>query len=485
MKKIYYISIAILFVIFLIAIFLPFYKPLYFFTKHISLFLLVSLIFFGILKRFYNQLETKLDSKKYILKSLTVITFGLLIFVFSEVQMAYINTFETPAISGCTYYDSHGNLIYDTILPMNCGEIEVIINTPYRLEITVIERMSNEYRVGESDLTEMYPIWGDSFSGVKKTDITVTYDSKGRIITASLLSSTNYEIIDNESVYSYNPYIYYNSFKRIVINEYYEDSFKSTQKVYVLEDIVGNWSQLDEVTHYDFSEDEGVIEILRSDISGSVGNTDFFTVTKETITQGVSNTEEIAVGHIEDSTGEYSKEISYKVLVDQIQYPAGSVHKHYLGENSFKETLEIEEFDIYYAVEFEDYGKINNLHKAKTLELVDQDILYTAKNSYSLTENRIYTDIEGNALGIIEFTEFGYRVAYYNVEEHGGILFEIDMDVRWKIFELTTGNYLGGKYNLYRIFDYKEDLIGVYITWYFVQDDNPLISVFYDDENDE
>ncbi|MCK5762028.1 MAG: hypothetical protein KAH16_03925, partial [Candidatus Izimaplasma sp.] len=285
MKKIYYISIAILFVIFLVATFLPFYEPLYFYTKHVSLFLLVSLIFFGILRQFYTRLENMLDSKKYIVKFLTVIAFGLLIFGFSEAQMKYINIFETPAISGCTYYDSYGNLIYDTILPMNCGELDVITNTPSKLEVTIIEKMSNEYRPGESSLAEMYPIWGNSFSGVKKTDITVTYDLQGRILTVSLLSSTNYEIIDNESVYSYNPYIYYNSFKRIVVNEYFEDSFKSTQKVYVLEDIVGSWSQLNQVEHYNFSEEEGVTEILRSNIWSSIGDTDFFEVTKETITQ--------------------------------------------------------------------------------------------------------------------------------------------------------------------------------------------------------
>lgn len=479
MKKIYYISIAILFVIFLTTIFLPFYKPLYFFTKHISLFLLVSLIFIGVLKRYYNRLDAMFNSRKYIVRSLTVIAFGLLIFGFSEVQMLYIDTFETPEVDGCSYYDSYGNLIYDTILPMNCGEIEVITNTPSKLEITVVERMSDEYQAGYTGNNELYPLWGDSFSGVKKTDITVTYDSEGRILTVSLLSSTNYEIIDNESLYSYNPYIYYNSFKRVVVNEYFEDSFKSTQKVYVLEDIVGSWSQLDEITHYDFSEDESVTEILESSIfSMDTGEFKIFKVTKETIVDGDVTTETIATGYFIETGTKYTNKITYNVHINEEGFQGENRYVVSPGEGSFKETHEMSGYDLYYAVEYENYREIKNLQSIKSFELIDQDISYIASNSYTKLGNRIYTDIGTNSLGIIDQTEFGFKISYYGLPD--GFLSKDTQDTRWKIDMLSMENNVGGKYNLYKIFDYEEYLIDTYIYSYIVYEENPLISIYYD-----
>lgn len=478
MRKKYLIAITILFVIFLITSFLPFYKPLYFYTKHISLFILVSLIIFGILKYFYNELKIEYKSRINLIKVLTIITFGIILFGFSEAQMIYIETYETPDIDGCSYYDSYGNLIYDTILPMSCGELEVKVNTPDKLEITITERLSGEFRAGESIDVDMFPAWGDSFSGFKKTDITVTYDSKGRMLTAELLSSTNYEIIDNESVYSYNPYIYYNSFKREVINEYFEDSFKSTQKIYVIDDEIGSWTSLEEIEHYNFTEDEGVTKILRSDIFSSTGEFNIFKISKETIVDEVSTIEDVAMGYFKDLGIEYSNEIHYDVLINEEYFEGESKYVVYPGEGSFRETHEMSAYNLFYSIEFEDYKGIKNLHKVKSFELIDQDLTINANNSYSRTMNRIYTDVEGNSLGIIEETEFGFRIAYYALPD--GFLSRDSHDSRWKINMLTTANSLGGKYNLYKIFDYEEDLIDDFIYMYFVYDENPLISIYYD-----
>ena len=192
---------AIFAIVYVIFANLPYYNDYYFYTQHISLFLFASMFIFFILKFIFNKVESKITKGNNVLKVFTVVIFGVMLYSFSYFQSFIIDAYQTPAHIACVHYDRYGNALYYTQLPNSCPELDISINTATEFKFSVSVSQSG---IVQEDMMGIVEEDGYNFEGHRLTDIHITYDNQGRILTADIKVSTNI-LLENEKYFIFSP----------------------------------------------------------------------------------------------------------------------------------------------------------------------------------------------------------------------------------------------------------------------------------------
>jgi hypothetical protein len=247
-RKLYVGIMSFFAVVFTISIlFLPFYNPIYFYLQHVSLFLFMAMFIYYLLKLGYDRLEKRI-TKKTALKGYTVTVFVVLLFLFSNVQLYAIETYQTSEFQYCSYYDEYNNAIYYTQLNNQCPELEVLSKTDTELVFRVYETISGKSEPG-------YMISNNTSYNLDaklRVDIIVRYFSDGSIQSVDTKKSTNILLyMDDEG------YKVYNSFHTHIENSRQFDvlsdsinQFTTKMTVQFLEDHFYDYDDFDNVNHY-------------------------------------------------------------------------------------------------------------------------------------------------------------------------------------------------------------------------------------------
>lgn len=247
-RKLYVGIMSFFAVVFTISInFLPYYNPIYFYLQHISLFLFMAMFIYYLLKLGYDRLQKRVK-KTNVLKGYTTTIFVVLLFLFSNVQLYAIETYQTSDYQSCSYYDKYDNAIYYTQLNNQCPDLKILSNKDSELIFTVYEHVTGKSEPG-------YMIDNDmsyNLEAIMRTDITIAYFADGRIENIETSRSTNIKLFREEEEYKI-----YNSFKTIVENTRYMDfntdtvnEFTSNMIIHVLDDIFYDYGNFDNVNHY-------------------------------------------------------------------------------------------------------------------------------------------------------------------------------------------------------------------------------------------
>ncbi|MCF7924491.1 MAG: hypothetical protein K9L64_05220, partial [Candidatus Izimaplasma sp.] len=247
-RKLYVGIMSFFAVVFTISIlFLPFYNPIYFYLQHVSLFLFMAMFIYYLLKLGYDRLEKRIY-KKTALKGYTITIFVALLFLFSNVQLYAIETYQTSGFQACSYYDEYNNSIYYTQLSNQCPELEVLAKTDNELVFRVYESISGKSEPG-------YMISNNTSYNLDaklRIDIMIQYFLDGSIQSVDTKKSTNILLHSDDENYKV-----YNSFHTYIENFRYFDTlsesinqFTTKMTVQVLEDHFYDYDNYENVNHY-------------------------------------------------------------------------------------------------------------------------------------------------------------------------------------------------------------------------------------------
>jgi hypothetical protein len=207
----------------------------------------MAMFIYYLLKLGYDRLEKRI-TKKTALKGYTVSVFVVLLFLFSNVQLYAIETYQTSDFQYCSYYDEYNNAIYYTQLRNQCPDLEVLTKTDTKLVFRVYETISGKSEPG-------YMISNNASYNLDaklRTDITVRYFSDGSIQSVDTKKSTNILLHKDDEEYKV-----YNSFHTYIENirqfDELSDSislFTTNMTVQVLGDRFYDYGDFDNINHY-------------------------------------------------------------------------------------------------------------------------------------------------------------------------------------------------------------------------------------------
>lgn len=245
-KHIFWIAPLVLFIILLIfdqgA---SYFNTFWFNVKHVVLFglivyvLLIDLYF---VYRFFN--------KRYTTRKKLKVTIALLLCIFgisgtvliSNLQIRYIDLYETPQIKETTYYDRYGNVIYRSDL-QESPELNITDNTNDRLSFTVEENYQgnivNPYAV-EGGVGQIY--YQGEISLLTIVDITY----QGPYV--ETLSYTVYETVTNTGATEPTSSGYINS--TYIINDFSNDdaiTITTERRILEIDLIEEDYPELDSI----------------------------------------------------------------------------------------------------------------------------------------------------------------------------------------------------------------------------------------------
>jgi hypothetical protein len=126
-----------LLVIYGVSISLPWFTSILYYSKHISIFLLISYISYLIIESVYLNLNDAAKTDKQIKLNgiYRVIIQVVILVVIMFAQVRYIERKDTLSIFHCNFYDNYGNMIYESEIYSICPEFTVINSTESNLEI--------------------------------------------------------------------------------------------------------------------------------------------------------------------------------------------------------------------------------------------------------------------------------------------------------------------------------------------------------------
>lgn len=196
-RKLYVGIMSFFAVVFTISItFLPYYNPIYFYLQHISLFLFMAMFIYYLLKLGYDRLQKRVQ-KTNLLKGYTITVFVVLLFLFSNVQLYAIETYQTPEFHSCFYYDEYFNPIYYSQLSNNCPEIEIVEQTESYLKYQVIEELSGN---DDYDYMDGVDLENVDFSSTVTTYSELLYDDSGHIIESTISKFSSILLEDGRTI---------------------------------------------------------------------------------------------------------------------------------------------------------------------------------------------------------------------------------------------------------------------------------------------
>lgn len=471
MNRKLYVGIMSLFaVVFTITIlFLPYYNPIYFYLQHVSLFLFMAMFIYYLLKLGYDRLEKRVK-KTHILKGYTLTIFVVLLFLFSNVQLYAIETFQTSELMSCAYYDKYSNAIYYSQVAHSCPELEILEQTDTTLSFVVYESIEGIAERGYMGLNEDLDY---NYEAVIRTDVDLLYDDSGIIIESTIQKSTNILLFNGDEEYKV-----YNSIINHVENSVlYDDgtaySFVSKQSTGKLSDEFKEFNDLDTVEHYldnqyDFEYIKYSSEKTYADNNDQILENIYSIIVYEE-TYGVSSFtgEPIKIKvlqHLDfkcksESCTIKQKELhmfldEYLLIKDEDVFDNISNETIIISEDSVSMTYDVYRYTesdedkstIIYS-NFKDYGLIFDSNTKSYSSLLNPPI---ERRTFKYRGND-YVE-HGDIYSIIDITEYGYKVTRKNVDRD-----TLTLDNPYPIAFISSDSFEITLYHrAYNIFNYGE-----------------------------
>ena len=218
-------------------------------VKHTSFFLFFSLLIFTILKLLYHNLlkydKLQTDHAQVWLKVFTVIVFGGFMFTLSKIQLNYVDTYETPVLLKCSYFDDYGNKLYDSYFRYSCPTLEVEKDNN-TIKLSGSESVTGTNMTYYADETRVN---GGDINSEIQFYITVTYDNLDRI-TSYQLKWTQTSIITTSTT-TYHGYI---SLMKDIHNTYDASQLVSDQRNFQYKQVTQGSNDNTTNGHYDFND---------------------------------------------------------------------------------------------------------------------------------------------------------------------------------------------------------------------------------------
>lgn len=467
MKKTLKITFGGLVALFFVMAFLPTYNQIYFYLKHISLYIILAILSIVLLVFFYRLILRNNDisnNKTKILQAFTIIFLGAILYSIGETQITYIDKYESPFLYGCTYYDEYKNILYSSQFFGECPELDNIVKTKDSISFSVIEtstRINSDYYHDDIYIGEQ------SLNVFRVTDISISYTTDNRLKTISILSSTS---IKSDSLGDFHNKYY--SLRKDITNTYSDDAFQSIYDYYFIELDNYNLLDIEDVVHYNFTDADLERKIVNSNIIYDSNNIGHITLTK--LIESEENEKVFGTGFISILTDEeYEKEITLTVEDGSTWDFAGHDYKTYISDN--KMLLHNNFFlNDHQWVEYE-YNRF-----------FDEDLIPTRKLVNGFSDNielnyEIYKDNRRNYILIedsinlitIEDIEHGYLLKNYYVHPNYN-----NNDIGVSHPDWYYWNSTG--YSLIDLYDYEHEIFKRSPFEYSFFAHNPLIHVYYD-----
>ncbi|MGS0972835.1 MAG: hypothetical protein ACVCEJ_06350 [Candidatus Izemoplasmataceae bacterium] len=225
MKKKDFIFLLVLFTVYFVSITAPWFLTVSFYTKHLSIFLILSYISYLIIRKVFTGFNQKAMKEKQIRKNqiLRITTLGIVLIFIIFAQLRFIETKDTLELDKCDYYDQYGNLIFESEYHMGCAKVNLIKFNEFELQIEFEEYKEPTYLEtyfynpilrDASGGGEYYPTVQSKLEFESLSTITIHYNSDGLIIDADMMHSlvvrnhtTNQAVLTTKRVYIENTYI--------------------------------------------------------------------------------------------------------------------------------------------------------------------------------------------------------------------------------------------------------------------------------------
>lgn len=469
MKKTLNILTGGLFALFFVMALLPTFNQLYFYIKHISLYLFAALLSVRLLLFFYRRIKTSYvigNNKLKLLQLFTIVFLGVLLYLIGDTQRAYIEEFETASLVGCTYYDDYDNILYSSQFYGGCPKLENVSQSEDSISFQVIESAS---RIHDDHYANDVYVKEESFDVYRLTEISIKYTINHLIEEVSIISSTNFEA-DAEGEYS-NKYL---SLRKDIKNVYSDDSFSTTHDYYFYETDDYTHDDLETIEHYAFTEEDRNRKIVSSEISydlDSVGHIVFSVIRDDELS-------EFGTGLLTESDDpEYNILIDFEVQPGSDWAFVGNHYLTYIGDNKIMKHNYYSNTDNQSTKFFYERTHFNKLILTESLtnsyggdKLVEYE---SYKNSFKDT----ITIEDGFMLSTLQKSEYGYLLkeyTTYNFNCHDDDCPEIGNFM----YDWYYWNSVG--YSMISLYDYEHLIYSRSLSKYLILNSNPLISVYYE-----
>lgn len=380
---------ALLFLVF--TIFFPHYNPIFFYIQHISLFIFIIMFLVYTLKLGYDSLSRRQILGVY-LKWITLILFSGLLYLFSNVQLYYIQEFQTPTYYNSTYYDEYHNLVYISHKNSNDPVFEVIEQTQERFVFRVIEAFDDKYNWSTSSSSQ-----GTEWINYKAnilTDIEITYDDLGNILTQDSIETTFIETDYNGKSQ------YINSIKLSVENIFDLESdiktFTSMQRLDTHYDSITSFDDVSDVSHQEDLEYEKQYYLHESTYNGNKLNLKYSEYSLEDKSDIDEKSEfEFDVSRKDETTFLDSEFLRISIAKDLITYTY-QIYLYTESDIPYETTTYSSFNDMDYVFESSHHTLENSFDRG------------TDRKSFNFL-NKVYLE-HGDLYTIIEQTDYGLRL---------------------------------------------------------------------------
>jgi hypothetical protein len=173
--------------------------------------------------------------------------FVVLLFLFSNVQLYAIETYQTSELISCAYYDEHNNAIYYSQVAHSCPDLEISNQTDNELSFVVYETIDGIAERGYMGLDEDTDY---RFLSKIRTDINITYDGNGKIVESSNQKSTNMLLYHDDEEYKVYNSIYNHIENTVIYDGVVPISFTSEQSTGKMLDTFKDFGDIETVEHY-------------------------------------------------------------------------------------------------------------------------------------------------------------------------------------------------------------------------------------------
>jgi len=366
------------FILLAVSIWMRFYAPINrvaLILRHISLFLLIGIGAFALTTAIFKKFMSKYKptgAKGNALYVGRVVSFGVIIILFSIFQFSYIEFSETPQVHGCQYYDEYKNAVYQSKFYESCPNLNIITNNEDVLEFTVKEYTESKEAatlvMSESTLKK-----NDHFELEVLSTIRIEYYSDTKVKKIDNKVTYISEIVGDE-----NSSTYY-SYHKVV-----ENSFQEGYSSLVRETITYDSNSIINLEHLNFVDDD-------------------YSTTRYYLVEGYEPIE----GYLDNTDT-----ISYELHKDFTAYNdvivSEKIANLYSIEEDGKTTFAILPFNLTYNNWM--YQDVDDIRFDVSFE--ENETIWSSEGSNSaadFTSQRIYDRNEDN---LLKLSKFGFFASY-------------------------------------------------------------------------
>lgn len=421
---------------------LPKYNQVTFLIKHLSLFAFLAIILIlsillirKLISKQLNRINK--DINKNFKKWGTVIVFGVGLYMISSWQVNYIEEHETPYIVDCSYYDVYGHKLYESSLPLNCSKPLINEKTDEFLSMSFSESVEGVRDLFYVNHQQLGNYSENELNGKVEVTINVEYEDK---------KITNYEIewlLKVEGRASEETFFGYKSYKKVIKNTYLDNKFISDQMNYSYEAIVSSKEELDQVTHYNFTDEDCKRDILTVTYEDINDNSKRASLSMEYIDlDGLSTVVKLGTGTI-------NKDENGSNIPVYFNFKSGEQH-----DSQSYVTYDESSKDAKLIISFSERNPLSLVNKYKTFNglpviyettngLIVNNNPYTFERYTQLFSNDLYLESEHSSheLWKIVKNDVGYRLEHYDTVNKNFHLVWLYKGSNLKYYEIPYLNY--------------------------------------------